>query len=62
MFDCLDDWVNRWLVRVYVRNLDAPQLTWCPEWWLHPEAYVRLDALWRAWEHHRSTPGTGMSV
>ena len=27
-----------------------------------PEAVARLDALWRAWEHLRLDPATGMSV
>jgi hypothetical protein len=62
MFDRLDDWVNHWLLAVYVRSTDGANVTWCPKWWLHPEAYVRLDALWRTWEHLRLQPGTGMSV
>lgn len=36
--------------------------TWCPQWWRHPEAIIRLEALWRAWEHLRLEPATGMSV
>lgn len=36
--------------------------TWCPQWWLHPEALSRLEALWRAWEVLRLEPGLGMSV
>jgi len=35
---------------------------WCPEWWRHGEAISRLEALWRAWEHLRLDPSTGMSV
>lgn len=35
---------------------------WCPEWWRHEEANSRLEALWRAWEHLRLDPATGMSV
>lgn len=62
MFDRLDDWVNNWLIPVYVRSLESAEVTWCPKWWLHPEAYVRLDSLWRAWEYHRLQPGTGMAV
>lgn len=36
--------------------------TWCPAWWNHPEAVVRLDALWTSWEQLRLEAGTGMSV
>jgi len=62
MFDRLDDWVSNWLIPVYVRSLEGAEVTWCAKWWLHPEAYVRLDSLWRAWEYHRLQPGTGMAV
>lgn len=48
MFDTLDGWVNDFLLPVYTRDLSAHDMTWCPEWWQHPEAYVRLEVLWRA--------------
>ena len=35
---------------------------WCPQWWRHAEAVARLEALWRAWEHLRQDPATGLSV
>lgn len=31
-------------------------------WWEYDEAVIRLEALWRAWEHLRLDPSTGMSV
>ena len=34
---------------------------WCSSWWLHTEAIVRLEALWKAWETLRLDPGTGAS-
>lgn len=37
-------------------------VTWCPQWWEHAEAIIRLEALWRAWEHLRLDGKTGMSV
>ncbi|MBY6438111.1 DUF4913 domain-containing protein [Rhodococcus kroppenstedtii] len=46
----------------YRRAVDNPEHNWCPQWWLHGEAFRRLDALWRAWEHLRKDPQTGMSV
>jgi hypothetical protein len=49
------------LVHLYSRRL-GQRYTWCPEWFRHPEALSRLDALWRAWEHLRLDPTTGMSV
>jgi len=47
---------------MYRRPLGGQGVTWCPEWWRHAEAIARLEALWRAWEHLRLDPATGMSV
>jgi hypothetical protein len=54
--------VRELLAPTYRRSLSANSLTWCPEWWRHAEAIARLEALWRAWEHLRLEPATGMSV
>lgn len=35
---------------------------WDPCWWQHEEGLMRLEALWRSWEHLRLDPATGMSV
>ena len=48
--------------RMYRRALDSPSRAWCPQWWKHADAISRLEALWRAWEHLRLDPATGMSV
>jgi hypothetical protein len=32
---------------------DAESVTWCPEWFLHPEAVIRFRAVWRAFETMR---------
>ncbi|MEZ2390238.1 DUF4913 domain-containing protein [bacterium RCC_150] len=57
-------WVTAFLVPVYRRQLTATgdKTTWCPQWWKHAEAIIRLEALWRAWEHLRLDGRTGMSV
>jgi hypothetical protein len=49
------------LVHLYIRRL-GQSYVWCPEWFRHAEALSRLDAIWRAWEHLRLDPATGMSV
>ena len=36
-------------------------MAWCPRWWEHPTAILRLTALWRAWETLRLEPA-GMSA
>lgn len=62
MFDSLEEWVHGWLLPLYRRSLDGSAVTFCREWWRHPEAYLRLDALWKSWEYYRRKPGTGMAT
>lgn len=61
-YSSLIEWYEDFFKHVYRRNFSASHLTWCDQWWRHPEAVSRLDALWRAWEHLRLEPGLGMSV
>jgi hypothetical protein len=61
-YSSLPEFVREQLAPMYRRALDGTQRTWCPEWWRHAEAISRLEALWRAWEHLRLDPATGMSV
>ncbi|MGI5217505.1 DUF4913 domain-containing protein [Nocardia sp. CA-290969] len=57
------DFVENYLSVVYRRQVsDLSDTVWCPEWWKHIEAVVRLQAVWRAWEHLRQDPATGLSV
>ncbi|MFC9895924.1 DUF4913 domain-containing protein [Nocardia sp. NPDC127579] len=57
------EFVENYLSLIYRRQVtDISETVWCPEWWKHAEAVARLDALWRAWEHYRKVPGTGLSV
>jgi hypothetical protein len=47
----------------YVREVnEGAQLAWCPEWYKHPEALIRMEAIWRAWEHLRLEPALGIST
>ncbi|WP_229684024.1 DUF4913 domain-containing protein [Nocardia camponoti] len=36
-------------------------LKWCPEWWRHPSAVVRVDALWQVWEECERPGGPAVS-
>ena len=54
-------WVARWLCPNLEREIKRT-FEWCPQWWDHPEAVQRLEALWRAWEVLRLDGGTGMST
>ncbi|WP_231390252.1 DUF4913 domain-containing protein [Nocardia sp. CNY236] len=57
------EFVENHLSRIYRRQVtDLSDTVWCPEWWRHGEAVMRLEALWRAWEHYRLDARTGMSV
>lgn len=60
-YETLPDFVAHFLIKSYRRHIPAKN-AWCKEWWKHPEATMRLSALWRAWETLRLEPGTGMSV
>lgn len=55
-------WVKEWLSTTYRRDLDSQHRTWCRKWSLHPEARVRIEAMWTAWEYLRLDDDTGMSV
>jgi len=43
------DWVEQILAKTYIRR-DGQDVRWCPRWWAHPEAAIRLGALWQTWE------------
>lgn len=45
----LESWVHEVLAQVVRRRLGG-HLTWCPEWYRHAEAIMRLMAMWEEWE------------
>jgi hypothetical protein len=57
-FPDLESWVNGFFVITFARP--RSQIRWCPKWWDHPEAVLRLDAMWRAWEAAALDPVRGM--
>lgn len=60
LFPDFQTWMVEWLIPIIHRPLRGG-VTWCPEWWRHAEAVVRLDAVWRAWEEARSEGGSAMA-
>ena len=54
-------WVERWLCPIMEREI-IPSVQWCPQWWDHPEAVERLEALWEAWEIGRLGGGAWKSA
>jgi len=61
-YPTLEMFVGDYLLETYRRAVSSTGSAWCPEWWRHAEAIVRLEALWRSWEHLRLDPATGISV
>lgn len=62
-YGSVDEFVREMIVPVFRRKIgDRSDFRWDADWWRHPEALIRLEALWRAWEHLRLDPATGMSV
>ncbi|WP_087508873.1 DUF4913 domain-containing protein [Cellulomonas iranensis] len=61
-YGSVDEFVREYLRNVYRRRIDGWHRCWAGEWWRYEEAVIRLEALWRAWEHLRQDPATGMSV
>lgn len=63
-FHSVTEFFTKVIAPVYRRKITFPAntITWCPWWWKHPEAVMRIDALWTAWEQLRSDPAMGMST
>lgn len=61
LYPDLATFVHEQLIPAYRRRLSSGRV-WCRQWWKHPEAMARLDALWMAFEHLRHDTGTGMSI
>lgn len=64
-FQTVDEFVRDFLCPMYRRNVGQQgraQLRWSAKWWESAEAIMRLEALWRSWEHLRQDPALGISV
>lgn len=61
-YESVDEFVREHLRYVYRRPINGRQRVWAANWWRYEEAIIRLEALWRAWEHLRLDGATGMSV
>ncbi|MFD4356816.1 DUF4913 domain-containing protein [Nocardia sp. NPDC058518] len=63
IFDNLEQFCTQFFFELYARDTTySNAIKWCCDWWAHPEAQVRLEAIWRAWEQLRRDGGTGMST
>jgi len=61
-FGSVDEFVRDFLRHAYRRRIDGRNRCWAGRWWEYDEAIIRLDALWRAWEHLRQDGRTGVSL
>lgn len=61
VYGSVDEFVREYLRHIY-RRATSELRVWAARWWEYDEAVIRLEALWRAWEHLRLEPSTGMSV
>lgn len=62
-YGSVDEFVREFVCPVYSRKVgEKAPYRWRARWWENTEAVVRLESLWRAWEHLRQDAATGMSV
>jgi len=60
-FPTVETWVAEWFAPTFARR-PGGTIRWCPVWWEHAEAIVRLTMLWRTWEVLRLDPAVGMGT
>ena len=53
------DWVEQWFSVHYARSITG--IGWCARWFDHPEALLRLTAMWRSWETARRDDTKGIA-
>lgn len=61
-FGSVDEFVREYLRNAYRRRIDGKHRIWAARWWECGKAVIRLEALWRSWEHLRLDASTGRSV
>lgn len=64
-FGSTDEFVREFVCPVFRRNVGEAgraEYRWSARWWESAEAVIRLEAMWRSWEHHRLDPATGIST
>ena len=58
-FPTVETWVTEWFAPTFAHR-PGSTIRWCPVWWEHAEAIVRLTMLWRTWEVLRLDAAVGM--
>ena len=61
-YGSVDAFVREFVCATFTRPIGSEHgRFWDAEWWRHPEAVLRLEALWHSWEAAQGDPG-GMSA
>jgi len=58
----LEVWVSDWLLPTFRRPSGGGNARWCPQWWCHPEAVLRLAAVHAAFAQLCALHGTGTAT
>lgn len=62
-YGSVDEFVREIVCPTFRRRVgERAAYRWAGDWWRNSEALLRLEAIWRAWEHLRLDPATGVSV
>jgi len=61
LFNSLEEFVRDYLVTTLPRPVEGRTAAWCPSWWDHAEAVMRLSTMWRSYEFLRLDPFLGLS-
>lgn len=63
LYPTSEEWFTEYWSWVYRRSLGRSTALWCECWWAHPEAVIRVEALWRSWEAARQAdPMSGIAT
>ncbi|MGW3623721.1 DUF4913 domain-containing protein [Streptomyces sp. NPDC000880] len=60
-FGTLEEFVKDYLAPLLGDRDTTHAAAWCPAWFRHPEALVRLNAVWRAFEYLKPDAALGLS-
>lgn len=64
-YGSVDEFVGEFVCPIFRRNVGEEgraDYRWSARWWESAESVIRLEAMWRAWEHLRMDAATGTSV
>ena len=61
LFATAQEWVELLFTPTFVRTVGG-DIRWCSRWSEHPEAILRMEAMWRSWEVLRLDGGLGLST